>query len=206
MGVGLEMREPTSSRISTAVRWILRRASNSAFMFDWACMMVIRRKKNSKSEFQMRGTMVTVGHDYIQHSRVTFNLQPQLPQRTSQLSPKLSHLMSGLLRSQFSNVEETFLTSMIEPPEMESFAHFWSGLQLTVAEGIKQQILDEKTLPYARGIACKVKTMAELLMDLYEKSDAFTASFQNDLAPLFADLSVDRQSSLPSHPIPPKPG
>ena len=114
--------------------------------------------------------------------------------------------MSSLLRSQFSSVEETFLTSMIEPPEMESFAHFWSGLHITVAEGIKQQILDEETLAQAHGVACKVKTMAELLMNLYEKSDAFTASFQNDLAPLFADLSVDGQSPSPSHPIPPKPG
>ena len=114
--------------------------------------------------------------------------------------------MSGLLRSQFSSVEETFLTSMIEPPEMESFAHFWSGLHLSVAEGIKQQILDEETLTQAHGVACKVKTMAELLMDLYEKSDAFTTSFQNDLAPFFADLNIDGQSSSPSQSIPPKPG
>ena len=89
---------------------------------------------------------------------------------------------------------------------MESFSHFWSGLQLTVAEGIKQQILDEETLAQARVVACRVNTMADLLMDLYEKSDAFTTSFQNDLAPLLADLSIDGQSSSPSHPIPPKPG
>ena len=114
--------------------------------------------------------------------------------------------MSGVLRSQFSNVEETFLTSMIRPPAMESFAHFWSGLHLTVAEGIKEQILDEEALAQAHVVACRVKTVAELLMDLYEKSDAFTTSFQNDLAPLFADLSVDGQSSSPLHPTPPKPG
>ena len=114
--------------------------------------------------------------------------------------------MSGLLRRQFSSVEDTFLTSMIEPPEMESFAHFWSGLHLTVAEGIKQQSLDEETLAQAHGVACKVKTMAELLMDLYEKSDAFTASFHNDLAPFFADLSIDGQLSSPSHPTSLKPG
>ena len=89
---------------------------------------------------------------------------------------------------------------------MESFAHFWSGLHLTVAEGIKQQILDEETLTQAHVIACRVKTMAEQLMDLYEKSDAFTVSFQNDLAPLLADLSIDGQSSPTSHPVPPKPG
>ena len=86
---------------------------------------------------------------------------------------------------------------------MESFAHFWSGLQLTVTEG---QILDEETLAQAYVVACRVKTMTELLMDLYEKSDAFTVAFQNDLAPLFADLSIDGQPSSPSHPIPPKPG
>ena len=102
--------------------------------------------------------------------------------------------MSGLLRSKFSSVEETFLTSMIEPPEMESFAHFWSGLQLTVEEGIKQQILDEETLADAYVVACRVKTMAELFMD--------SMSFQNGLAPLFANLSVNGQSSSPSHPKP----
>ena len=112
--------------------------------------------------------------------------------------------MSGLLRSQFSSVEETFLTSMIGPPAMESFAQFWSGLQLTVADGIKMQILDEGTLAQAHVVACRVKTVTERLIDLYEKSDTFTVSFQNDLAPLFADLSVDEQSSSPS--IPPKPG
>ena len=114
--------------------------------------------------------------------------------------------MSGLLRSQLSSVEETFLTSMIGPPEMESFAHFWSGLHLTVAEGVKLQILDEGTLAQAHIVTSRVKTVAERLMDLYEKSDAFTVSFQNELASLFADLSFDGQSSLPSNPIPPKPG
>ena len=89
---------------------------------------------------------------------------------------------------------------------MESFAQFWSGLQLTVAEGMKQQVLDEKTLPEAHVIACRVKTMAELLIELYDTSDTFTASSQNDLAPLLADLSVDRQSSSPSHFKPPKAG
>ena len=89
---------------------------------------------------------------------------------------------------------------------MESFAHFWSGLQLTVEEGIKLQILDEETLAQAHVVACRVDTMAGQLIDLYEKSDAFTASFQNDLAPFFADLSIDGQSSSPSHPTPPKPG
>ena len=123
-------------------------------------------------------------------------------------SPKFRHKyqMSGLLRSQFSSVEETFLTSMIQPPEMESFAHFWSDLQLTFEEGIKQQILDEETLPQAHEVARRVKIMAELLMDLYEKSDTFTVSSRNDLAPFFADLSIDGQSSSSSHPIPPKPG
>ena len=112
--------------------------------------------------------------------------------------------MSDLLRSHFSSVEETFLTSIIQgPPAMESFALFWSSLQVTVAEGIKQQVIDEETLAQAHDVAARVNTMAGLLIDLYEKSDAFTASFQNDLAPLFADLSVEGQSS---HPIPPKPG
>ena len=106
--------------------------------------------------------------------------------------------MSSSLRSQFSSVEETFLTSMIEPPDMESFAHLWSGLQLTVEEGIKQQILDEETLAEAYVVACRVKTMAELVMDCM--------SFQNDVALLLADLSIDGQSSSPSHPLPPKPG
>ena len=115
--------------------------------------------------------------------------------------------MSGLLRSQFSSVEETFLTSIIEGPSaMESFSHFFSGLQLTFSEGVKQQMLDEETLAEARVVACRVKTMTELLMDLYEKSDAFTASFQKDLAPFFGDLSIDGQSSSSSLPIPPKPG
>lgn len=85
---------------------------------------------------------------------------------------------------------------------MESFAHFWSGLQLTVAEGVKQQILDEETLTQAHVVACRVKTMTDLLMDLLKDS----MSFQNDLAPLLANLSIDGQSSSPSHPIPPKPG
>ena len=89
---------------------------------------------------------------------------------------------------------------------MESFAHFWSGLQSTVAEGIKQQTLDEETLAQAHEVACRVKTMTELLMDLYEKSDTFTVSSQNDLAPFFSDLNIDGQSSSPSHPIPLKPG
>ena len=107
--------------------------------------------------------------------------------------------MSGLLHSQFSSVEETFLTSIIEGlPAMESFAHSWSGLQLTLEEGIKQQILDEETLSEAYVVACRVKTMAELFMD--------SVSFQSGLAPLFANLSVDGQSSSPSHPTPPKPG
>ena len=115
--------------------------------------------------------------------------------------------MSGLLRSQLSRVEESFLISITQGlPAMESFAHFWSGLQLNVAEGIKQQILDEETLTEVQVVACRVKTMTEQLMDLYEKSDAFTVSFQNDLAPLLADLSIDGQSSSHSHPIPPKPG
>ena len=89
---------------------------------------------------------------------------------------------------------------------MESFAQFWSSLHLTVAEGVKLQILDEGTLAQAHVVTCKVKTVAERLMELYEKSDAFTVSFQNDLAPLLADLNIDGQSSSPSHPIPPKPG
>ena len=115
--------------------------------------------------------------------------------------------MSGLLRSQFSSVEEKFLTSMIQGlPAMESFAHFWSDVQLTVTEGIRQQILDEETLTQVHVVACRVKTMTEQLIDLYDKSDAFTVSFQNDLAPLLADLSIDGQCSSPSHPIPPKPG
>ena len=104
--------------------------------------------------------------------------------------------MSGLLRSQFSSVEETFLTSIIQgPPAMESFAHFWSDLQLSVTEG---QILDEDTLAQAHVVACRVKTMAEPLIH--------SMFFQNDLAPLLADLSIDGQSSSSSHPIPPKPG
>ena len=89
---------------------------------------------------------------------------------------------------------------------MESFADFWSGLQLTVAEGIKLQILDEGTLSQAHVVACRVKTVTERLMDLYEKSDTFTVSSLNDLAPFFSDLSIDGQSSSPSHPLPPKPG
>ena len=106
--------------------------------------------------------------------------------------------MSGLLRSQFSSVEDTFLTSIIQGPSaMESFAHFWSGLQLTVAEGIKLQILDEETLAQAHVVACRVNTMAGQLIDLYEKSDSFTASFHNDLAPFFADLNIDGQCSPP---------
>ena len=113
--------------------------------------------------------------------------------------------MSGLLRSQFSNVEETFLTSIIEGPSaMESFAHFWSGLHLTVAEGVKQQILDEEALAQARVVACRVNAMAGQLLDHYEKCDAFTVTLQKDLAPFFADLSIHGQSSSPSHP--PKPG
>ena len=115
--------------------------------------------------------------------------------------------MSGLLRSQFSSVEETFLTSIIQGlPAMESFAHFWSGVQLTFAEGIKQQILDEETLAQAHEVAFRVKTMTELLMDLYDNSDALRVSSQNDLAPFFSDLSIDGRSSSPSHPLPPKPG
>ena len=115
--------------------------------------------------------------------------------------------MSGLLRSQFSSAEETFLTSIMGGlPAMESFAHFWTGLQLTFAEGIKQQILDEETLPQAREVACRVKTMTELLIDLYENSDALTVSSQTDLAPFFSDLNIDGQSLSSSHPIPPKPG
>ena len=107
--------------------------------------------------------------------------------------------MSGLLHSQFSGVEETFLTSIVQGlPAMESFAHFWSGLQLTVEEGIKQQNLDEETLSEAYVVACRVKTMAELFMD--------SMSFQNGLAPLFANLSIDGQSSSPSNLIPPKTG
>ena len=113
--------------------------------------------------------------------------------------------MSGLLRSQFSNVEETFLTSMMGPSAMESFAYFWSSLQLTVADGIKLQILDEGTLAQAHVVACKVKTVTERLMDLYENSDALTVSSQNDLASLFSDLSFDGQSSSPLNPIPLKP-
>ena len=89
---------------------------------------------------------------------------------------------------------------------MESFAHFWSGLHLTVAEGVKQQILDEEALAQAHEVAYRVKTMTEQLMNHYEEIDAFRVSFLNDLAPLFADLSVDGQSSSPSHSIPPKPG
>ena len=106
--------------------------------------------------------------------------------------------MSSLLRSQFSSVEDTFLISMIEPPDMESFAHFWSSLQLTFEEGIKQQIFDEETLPKAHEVAGRVKTMAELLMDCM--------SFQDDVASLLGDLSIDGQFSSPSHPTPPKPG
>ena len=106
--------------------------------------------------------------------------------------------MSSLLRSQFSSVEETFLTSIMHgPPAMESFAQFWLGLQLTVAEGIKQQILDEETLAQAHVVACRVKTIAEPLIH--------SMSFENDLAPLFADLNIDGQSSS-LHPRPPKPG
>ena len=115
--------------------------------------------------------------------------------------------MSGLLRSQFSSVEDTFLTSIIQGPSaMESFAHFWSGLHLTVAEGVKQQILDEEALTQACEVAYRVKAITEQLMDHYEKIDAFRVSSQNDLAPFFSDLSIDRQSSSPSHPTPPKPG
>ena len=88
---------------------------------------------------------------------------------------------------------------------MESFAHFWSGLQLTVEEGIKLQILDEKTLAQAHVVACNVNTMAGQLLDLYENSDALTVLSQNDLAPFFSDLSIDGRSSSPS-PIPPKSG
>ena len=89
---------------------------------------------------------------------------------------------------------------------MESFAQFWSGLQFTVAEGVKQQILDEETLAQAHVVACRVNKMAELIIDLYEKSDTFTVSSQNDLAPLFGDLNIVGKSSSPSNPIPPKPG
>ena len=89
---------------------------------------------------------------------------------------------------------------------MESFAQFWSGLLLTVEEGIKQQILDEETLAQAHVVACRVNTMAGQLLDLYDRSDALTVSSQNDLAPFFSDLSIDGQSSSPSHPIPPKSG
>ena len=81
---------------------------------------------------------------------------------------------------------------------MESFAHSWSGLQLTFAEGIKQQILDEETLPKAHEVARRVKTMAELLLDCM--------SFQNDVASLLSDLSIDGQISSPSHPTPTKLG
>lgn len=114
--------------------------------------------------------------------------------------------MSGLLRSQFSSVEETFLTSIIKPPAMESFAHFWSDLQLAVEEGINLQILDEETLTQAHVVACRVNTMAGQLLDIYENSDALTMSSQNDLAPFFSDLNIDGQSSLPSRPMPPKSG
>ena len=76
---------------------------------------------------------------------------------------------------------------------MVSFAHFWSGLQLTFEEGIKKQILDEETLPKAHEVAGRVKTMAELLMDCM--------SFQDEVASLLADLNIDGQSSSP-----PKPG
>ena len=115
--------------------------------------------------------------------------------------------MSGLLRSQFSSAEASFLASVMGGlPAMESFAHFWSGLLLTVEEGVKQQTLDKEELPHAREVAFRVKTMTELLLDLYEKSDTFTASSQNDLAPFFSDLSIDGQSSSPSHPTPLKPG
>ena len=89
---------------------------------------------------------------------------------------------------------------------MESFALFWSDLQSTFAEGIKQQILDEETLPQAHVVASRVKAMTEQLLDLYEKSDTFTASFQNDLSPFFSDLSIEGQSSSPSHSTSLKPG
>jgi hypothetical protein len=81
---------------------------------------------------------------------------------------------------------------------MESFAHSWSSLQLTFAEGIKQQNLDEETLTQAHVVAHRVKTMTELLLD--------SMSLQNDLAPLLADLSINRQSSSPSHSVSPKLG
>ena len=126
---------------------------------------------------------------------------------TKHICHKYLAQMSGLLRNQFSSVEETFLTSLMGGlPAMESFAHFWSGLQSTFAEGIKQQILDEETLPHAHEVAFRVKTMTELLLDLYEKSDTFREASQNDLAPFFSDLSIDGQLRSPSHPTPPKPG
>lgn len=81
---------------------------------------------------------------------------------------------------------------------MESFAHFWLGLQLTVEEGIKQQNIDEETLAQAHVVARRVSTMAELMIDCM--------SFQDEVASLFSDLSIDGQSSSPSHHIPPKPG
>ena len=81
---------------------------------------------------------------------------------------------------------------------MESFSHLWSGLLLTVEEGIKQQTLDEETLAEAQVVACRVNTMAELLLDCI--------SFQDDVASLLADLSIDGQSSPSFHPTLPKPG
>ena len=81
---------------------------------------------------------------------------------------------------------------------MESFSRLWSGLQLTVEEGIKQQILDEETLAEAYVVACRVKTMTELIMDCM--------SFQNDVASLLAGLNIDGKSSSPSYPVPPKQG
>ena len=81
---------------------------------------------------------------------------------------------------------------------MESFALSWSRLQLTFAEGIKQQNVDEETLVQAHIVASRVKTMTELLLD--------SMSLQNDLAPLLADLSINAQSSSPLHPTFSKPG
>ena len=78
---------------------------------------------------------------------------------------------------------------------MESFTRFWSGLQSSVVEGVKQQSLNEETLSLAHTMFSRIEIISERFLGLYEKSDAITAAFQQDLAVLFADLNINGQPS-----------
>jgi hypothetical protein len=97
--------------------------------------------------------------------------------------------MSNNLRTDFLQAEDTLLTLLNEDPSgLEDFFEVWTALAGRLS--LAGQEVDEETLIVAHRVSSRIEFIAKQVLELHEKTDAYSFALQNDLNELVTKISL----------------